>query len=57
MTVSFLLALMASLPDALFAVWLMLLGKGVLAGDGRLVTAQRHPARAVGHGHVVPGTC
>jgi ATP-binding cassette subfamily B protein len=38
MTVSFLLALLASLPDALFAVWLMLLGKGVLAGDGRLVT-------------------
>ena len=37
MTVSFLLALLASLPDALFAVWLMLLGKGVLAGDGRLV--------------------
>jgi ATP-binding cassette subfamily B protein len=37
MAVSLLLALVASLPDALVAVWLMLLGKGLLAGDGRLV--------------------
>ncbi len=37
MTASFLLALLAALPDALFAVWLMLLGKGLLAGDARLV--------------------
>ena len=36
MTASFLLALLAALPDALLAVWLMLLGKAVLAGDGRL---------------------
>jgi ATP-binding cassette subfamily B protein len=39
MTVSFLLALLAALPDALIAVWLMLLGRGLLAGDGRLVLA------------------
>ena len=37
MTASFLLALLAALPDALFAVWLMLLGKGLLTGDARLV--------------------
>jgi ATP-binding cassette, subfamily B, bacterial len=37
MTASFLLALLAALPDALLAVWLMLLGKGLLAGDARLV--------------------
>ncbi|MFI4943876.1 MAG: hypothetical protein ACHP85_11460, partial [Burkholderiales bacterium] len=37
MTASFLLALLAALPDALFAVWLMLLGKGLLAGDATLV--------------------
>jgi ATP-binding cassette, subfamily B, bacterial len=39
MTASFGLALFASLPDALFAVWLMLLGKGLLEGDRRLVLA------------------
>src|SRR5215510_1180753 len=34
------LTLLAALPDALLAVWLKLLGEGVLAGDrGRVVTA------------------
>jgi ATP-binding cassette subfamily B protein len=37
MSVSLLLALLVALPDALIAVWLMLLGKGLLEGDGRLV--------------------
>src|SRR5262245_32665195 len=37
MTASFLLALLAALPDALIAVWLMLLGKGLLEKNGRLV--------------------
>ena len=39
MSVSFALALVAALPDALLAVWLMLLGKGLIAGDARLVLA------------------
>jgi ATP-binding cassette subfamily B protein len=34
---SFVLALLAALPDALLAVWFMLLGKGVLEGDRALV--------------------
>src|SRR5438067_1238595 len=33
MLVAFLLALLAALPDALFAVWLKVLGEGVLGGD------------------------
>jgi len=33
----FLLSLAAALPDALLALWLALLGKGVLAGDRRLL--------------------
>jgi ATP-binding cassette subfamily B protein len=36
---SFCLALLAALPDALLALWLMLLGEGVLEGDGGLVRA------------------
>jgi ATP-binding cassette subfamily B protein len=38
MLVSFVLALVAALPDALLALWLMLLGKGVLDRSGGLVT-------------------
>jgi ATP-binding cassette subfamily B protein len=37
MLVSFILALVAALPDALLALWLMLLGKGVLDQSGGLV--------------------
>src|SRR5215203_2151156 len=36
---SFLLSLAAALPDALLALWLALLGKGVLEGDRRLLLA------------------
>ena len=40
MLVSFVLALVAALPDALLALWLMLLGKGVLESIARvLITA------------------
>src|SRR5204862_1279687 len=39
MVVSFVLALVAALPDALLALWLMLLGKGVLAGSATLIGA------------------
>jgi ATP-binding cassette subfamily B protein len=35
--VAFALALLAALPDALFALWLKFLGEGVLAHDGALV--------------------
>ena len=35
---SFVLALLAALPDALMALWLKLLGEGVLDGERRLVT-------------------
>src|SRR3954449_13330771 len=35
--VAFALSLLAALPDALVAVWLTLLGKGVLEHDRRLV--------------------
>jgi len=38
MLVSFALALVAALPDALMALWLMLLGKGVLDRSSALVT-------------------
>ena len=34
---SFFLTLLAALPDALFAVWLMLLGEGLIEGDRRLL--------------------
>jgi hypothetical protein len=34
---SFLLSLAAALPDALLALWLALLGRGVLEGDRRLL--------------------
>jgi ATP-binding cassette, subfamily B, bacterial len=37
MLVSFILALVAALPDALLALWLMLLGKGVVDGSAGLV--------------------
>lgn len=36
---SFALSQLAALPDALFALWLKLLGEGVLHGDRRLVVA------------------
>ncbi len=36
---AFLLSLLAALPDALIAVWLMLLGRGVLEDDQRLLFA------------------
>jgi len=38
MLVSFVLALVAALPDALLALWLMLLGKGVLDRSAELIT-------------------
>lgn len=34
---AFLLALLAALPDALFAIWLKLLGQGVIEGERRLL--------------------
>ena len=37
MLYAFILSQLAALPDALLALWLMLLGKGVLAGDAALV--------------------
>src|SRR6476659_741215 len=37
MLYAFVLSQLAALPDALLALWLMLLGKGVLAGDVALV--------------------
>jgi ATP-binding cassette subfamily B protein len=39
LVVAFGLALLAALPDALLAVWLMLLGQGVVDGDRTLVLA------------------
>src|SRR3954451_11081370 len=40
MLIAFLLYLLAALPDALFAVWLKILGEGVLNGDrGRIQLA------------------
>ena len=39
LVVSLVLALLASLPDALLALWLKLLGQGVLEDDSGLVTA------------------
>jgi ATP-binding cassette, subfamily B, bacterial len=37
MLVAFLLSQVAALPDALIALWLMLLGKGIVDGNGALV--------------------
>jgi ATP-binding cassette subfamily B protein len=48
---SFLLALIAALPDALLALWFLLLAEGVLRGNGVLVTAA-----AVGLGVSAAGT-
>src|ERR1700729_1501413 len=39
MIASFLLSQLAALPDALLALWLMLLGKGVIEHQTALVTA------------------
>jgi ATP-binding cassette subfamily B protein len=51
MAVAFALSLLAALPDALLALWLMVLGEGVLAGDrARVVTA------ALGLGLTAPAT-
>ena len=38
MLVAFVLSQLAALPDALLALWLMLLGRGVAAGDRGLIT-------------------
>ena len=38
MLAAFLLSQLAALPDALLALWLMLLGKGIVESNGRLVT-------------------
>src|SRR5215212_11814333 len=51
MVVAFVLSQLAALPDALIALWLMLLGKGVLEGRSRLVLAS-----AVGLGVSATGT-
>jgi ATP-binding cassette subfamily B protein len=48
---SFALSLLAALPDALLALWLMLLGNGLLKGDRRLVVLA-----AVGLGLSATGT-
>ena len=48
---AFLLSLAAALPDALLALWLALLGRGVLEGDGRLLAVA-----AVGLGLSAAGT-
>src|SRR5437016_13584331 len=37
MLAAFVLSQLAALPDALLALWLMLLGKGVISGDAVLV--------------------
>src|SRR5213079_445952 len=37
MLAAFVLSQLAALPDALLALWLMLLGKGVVGGDAALV--------------------
>jgi ATP-binding cassette subfamily B protein len=39
MATAFALSQFAALPDALLALWLMLLGKGIVDGNGALVTA------------------
>ncbi|HVQ29961.1 MAG TPA: ABC transporter ATP-binding protein, partial [Vicinamibacteria bacterium] len=36
---AFILAQLAAVPDALFALWLKLMGEGILDGDRRLVVA------------------
>jgi ATP-binding cassette, subfamily B, bacterial len=51
MVVAFVLSQLAALPDALIALWLMLLGKGVLEGRPRLVLAS-----AIGLGASATGT-
>ena len=51
---AFLLALLSALPDALIAVWLALLGQGVIEGRPALVTGRGDRHRAVGGGDVVP---
>jgi ATP-binding cassette, subfamily B, bacterial len=51
MLTAFVLSLLAALPDALLALWFMLLGHGVLANDWRLVYAA-----AIGLGVSAPAT-
>src|SRR2546421_7329112 len=51
MLVAFVLSQLAALPDALVALWLMLLGKGVLAARPTLVAAS-----AVGLGATATAT-
>ena len=52
--VSFALALVAALPDALIAWWFKLIGEGVLGGDWGRVRFALLALAAVRHGHVVP---
>ena len=54
MLAAFVLSQLAALPDALLALWLMLLGQGVLENRPGLVRAGGHRPRRVGHGDVVP---
>ena len=51
---AFVLSLLAALPDALIAVWLTLLGRGVLEDDQRLLFGRRHGAGRVRGGDLVP---
>ena len=48
------LSLLAALPDALLALWLKLLGDGVLEADRGAVLLAAHRAGRVGRGDVVP---
>ena len=52
--VSFGLALLAALPDALLALWLKLLADGVLDGRRGLVLAAAFGPRRLGRRHLVP---
>ncbi len=54
MLAAFALSQLAALPDALLALWLMLLGNGVLEHRPGLVRAAGDRARRVRHGDLVP---
>ena len=54
MLVAFVLSLLSALPDALIAVWLKLLGDGVLGHRPRLVLRRGDRPRRVGDGDLVP---
>ena len=53
MLAAFLLSLAAALPDALLALWLMLLGKGVMDENSTLVFDRRDRPRCLGRRNVV----